>query len=162
MGDRSRSGKESPYDLLRVKAVIDATCSPNREVALIGVVARWAVAQGIGKSTVSTIWRSHNIKPHRTESFKLSRESEVLGEAYRRGRSVPESSGQGDGAVYRRKEPNSGAGSHPAGLPIKKGRCGTMTHDYKRNGTTTLFAALDVIEGKVIGDCYSVTGIRSS
>ena len=40
------------------------------------------------------------------------------------------------------------------GLPLKKGRCGTMTHDYKRNGTTTLFAALNVLEGKVIGDCY--------
>src|ERR1035441_7611324 len=40
------------------------------------------------------------------------------------------------------------------GLPIKKGRCGTMTHDYKRNGTTTLFAALEVLQGKVIGQCY--------
>ena len=40
------------------------------------------------------------------------------------------------------------------GLPMKKGRCGTMTHDYKRNGTTCLFAALDVLEGKVIGSCY--------
>jgi hypothetical protein len=39
------------------------------------------------------------------------------------------------------------------GLPLKKGRCGTMTHDYKRNGTTTLFAALNVLEGKVIGRC---------
>ena len=48
------------------------------------------------------------------------------------------------------------------GLPIKKGRCGTMTHDYKRNGTTTLFAALNVIQGKVIGDCYPVTGTKSS
>ena len=47
------------------------------------------------------------------------------------------------------------------GLPMKKGRCGTMTHDYKRHGTTTLFAALDVLDGKVIGRC-SVTGIRSS
>jgi hypothetical protein len=43
--------------------------------------------------------------------------------------------------------------THP-GLPLKKGRCGTMTHDYKRHGTTTLFAALDVLAGKVIGDCY--------
>jgi hypothetical protein len=40
----------------------------------------------------------------------------------------------------------------PTGLPLKKGRCGTMTHDYKRNGTTTLFAALDLLQGKVIGD----------
>ena len=41
------------------------------------------------------------------------------------------------------------------GLPLKKGRCGTMTHDYKRHGTTTLFAALDVLQGKVIGQCYA-------
>ena len=40
------------------------------------------------------------------------------------------------------------------GLPLKKGRCGTMTHDYKRNGTTTLFAAIELLEGKVIGQCY--------
>src|SRR5437763_16374572 len=40
------------------------------------------------------------------------------------------------------------------GLPIKKGRCGTMTHDYKRNGTTTLFAALEILEGKVVGECH--------
>jgi transposase len=40
------------------------------------------------------------------------------------------------------------------GLPMKKGRCGTMTHDYKRNGTTCLFAALNVLEGMVIGSCY--------
>jgi hypothetical protein len=48
------------------------------------------------------------------------------------------------------------------GLPMKKGRCATMTHDYKRNGTTTLFAALDILEGKVIGAACSATGIRNS
>jgi hypothetical protein len=41
------------------------------------------------------------------------------------------------------------------GLPMKRGRCGTMTHDYKRHGTTTLFAALNVVDGKVIGQCTS-------
>jgi len=40
------------------------------------------------------------------------------------------------------------------GLPIKKGRCGTMTHDYKRNGSTTLFAALETLQGKVVGECH--------
>ncbi len=48
------------------------------------------------------------------------------------------------------------------GLPLKPGRCGTMTHDYKRNGTTTLFAALDVLDGKVIGGCMQPHGIRNS
>src|SRR5207244_2603586 len=41
------------------------------------------------------------------------------------------------------------------GLPLKKGRCGTLTHDYKRNGTTNLFAALEVLEGRVIGQCFA-------
>lgn len=53
----------------------------------------------------------------------------------------------------RREEPDSGAGSYAAGLPIKKGRYGTMTHNYKRNGTTTLFAALDTLQGEVVGEC---------
>jgi len=44
--------------------------------------------------------------------------------------------------------------TQPAGLPLKKGRCGTMTHDYKRNGTTTLFAALNMLDDKVIGECH--------
>ena len=48
------------------------------------------------------------------------------------------------------------------GLPLKPGKCGTMTHDYKRNGTTTLFAALNVLDGKVVGRCMPHTGIRSS
>ena len=48
------------------------------------------------------------------------------------------------------------------GLPMKPGRRGTMTHDYKRHGTTTLFAALNVLTGKVIGQCHAVIGIRNS
>ena len=52
------------------------------------------------------------------------------------------------------EEPNSGPATYPARTALKKGRCGTMTHDYKRHGTTTLFAALDVLAGKVISDYY--------
>ena len=54
-----------------------------------------------------------------------------------------------------RKEPIQALDRTQPGLPLKKGRCGTMTHDYKRNGTTTLFAALNVLEGKVIGQCQA-------
>ena len=71
-----------------------------------------AVNQGIGKSTVSNIWRSHNIKPHRTKTFKLSRDPKFLEKLTDVVGCRPKSSGQGDGALYRRKEPNSGAGSH--------------------------------------------------
>jgi transposase len=66
---------------------------------------------------------------------------------------ISESSGQIAGSLRGRKESNPGPGQDQPGLPLKKGRCGTMTHDYQRNGTTTLFVALSMLDGKVIGDC---------
>ena len=115
-----------------------------------------AVAQGISKSSVNRIWRSHNLKPHRTETFKLSRDprfleklTDVVGlylnHCPMTSRLVLCVDEKGQIQALQRTQP---------GLPLKKGRCGTMTHDYKRHGTTTLFAALDVLAGKVIGDCY--------
>ena len=113
-----------------------------------------AAVQGISKSTVSKIWRSHNIRPHRTETFKLSRDPkflEKLTDVVGLYLNPPEKAivlcidEKSQIQALQRTQP---------GLPLKKGRCGTMTHDYKRHGTTTLFAALDVLAGKVIGDCY--------
>ena len=68
---------------------------------------------------------------------------------------------QGIVLLCGREEPNSGSARTQPVLPLKKGRCGTMTHDYKRHGTTTLFAALDVLAGKVIVTAISVTATRS-
>ena len=113
-----------------------------------------AQAQGISKSTVSNIWRSHNIKPHRTETFKLSRDPrflEKLTDVVGLYLNPPDKAMV---LCIDEKSQIQALDRTQPGLPIKKGRCGTMTHDYKRNGTTTLFAALDVIQGKVIGDCY--------
>src|SRR5512142_647524 len=76
--------------------------------------------------------------------------SAVRGETRRRGRPVPEPAGQGRGALLDEK---SQVHRTQPSLPMKKGRAGTMTHDYKRHGTTTLFAALDVLTGAVIGQC---------
>jgi transposase len=113
-----------------------------------------AAAQGISKSTVSKIWRSHNIKPHRAETFKLSRDPkflEKLTDVVGLYLNPPEK------AIVLSVEEKSQIQAlqrTQPGLPLKKGRCGTMTHDYKRHGTTALFAALDVLAGRVIGDCY--------
>ena len=113
-----------------------------------------AAAQGISKSTVSNVWRSHNLKPHLTKTFKLSRDPkflEKLTDVVGLYLSPPDKvivlcvDEKSQIQALNRTQP---------GLPLKKGRCGTMTHDYKRNGTTTLFAALDLLQGKVIGDCY--------
>jgi transposase len=113
-----------------------------------------ALAQGVSKSTVSNIWRSHNIKPHRSKTFKLSRDPkflEKLSDVIGLYLNPPD---QAIVLCVDEKSQIQALDRTQPGLPIKKGRCGTMTHDYKRNGTTTLFAALDVLQGKVIGDCH--------
>ena len=113
-----------------------------------------AVAQGISKSTVNTVWRSHNIKPHRSETFKLSRDPkflEKLTDVVGLYLNPPQ---KAIVLCVDEKSQIQALNRTQPGLPMKKGRCGTMTHDYQRKGTTSLFAALDVLEGKVIGDCY--------
>lgn len=147
-------GRKATYDSTRIKTVIDATLQSKPRGSTHWSCRTMAAAQGISKSTVSNIWRSHNLKPHRTETFKLSRDPrflEKLTDVVGLYLNPP------DKAIVLcidEKSQIQALDRTQPGLPIKKGRCGTMTHDYKRNGTTTLFAALDVLEGKVIGDCY--------
>jgi len=147
-------GRKATYDSSRIKAVIDATLQSKPKGSTHWSCRTMAAAQGISKSTVSKIWRSHNIKPHRAETFKLSRDPkflEKLTDVVGLYLNPPEKAivlcidEKSQIQALQRTQP---------GLPLKKGRCGTMTHDYKRHGTTTLFAALDVLAGKVIGDCY--------
>ena len=124
------------------------------ELALIPLASAMAAAQGVSKSSVSRIWRSHNLKPHRTDTFKLSRDPrflEKLTDVVGLYLNPPD---QAIVLCVDEKSQIQALQRTQPGLPLKKGRCGTMTHDYKRHGTTTLFAALDVLAGKVIGDCY--------
>jgi transposase len=147
-------GRKATYDAIRIKAVIDATLQSKPRGSTHWSCRTMAQAQGISKSTVSNIWRSHNIKPHRTETFKLSRDPrflEKLTDVVGLYLNPPDKAMV---LCIDEKSQIQALDRTQPGLPIKKGRCGTMTHDYKRNGTTTLFAALDVIQGKVIGDCY--------
>ena len=147
-------GRKPTYDSTRVKAVIDATLRTKPKGSTHWSCRTMAAAQGISKSTVSQIWRSHNIKPHRTQTFKLSRDPrflEKLTDVVGLYLNPPD---QAMVLCVDEKSQIQALQRTQPGLPLKKGRCGTMTHDYKRHGTTTLFAALDVLGGKVIGDCY--------
>ena len=113
-----------------------------------------AQSQGVSKSTVNNIWRAHNLQPHRTETFKLSRDPkflEKLTDVVGLYLNPPQ---QAIRLCVDEKIQIQALDRTQPGLPIKKGRCGTMTHDYKRNGTTTLFAALDTLQGKVVGECH--------
>jgi transposase len=108
----------------------------------------------VSPATVQRIWHARGLAPHRVETFKLSgdkRFEEKLTDVAGLYLNPP------DKAVVLCMDEKSQIPAldraQPT-LPVKKGRAGTMTHDYKRNGTTTLFAALDVLTGTVIGQCY--------
>jgi transposase len=120
-------------------------------VRILGM--RTGIIVDISVSSVQRIWRAHGLQPHRVRQFKLSTDPQFVPKlrdivglyvdppAHAIVLSVDEKS---QIQALDRTQP---------GLPMKKGRAGTMTHDYKRHGTTTLFAALDVLDGKVIGRC---------
>jgi transposase len=103
---------------------------------------------------VRPLWQSHNLKPHRVKTFKLSRDAkflEKLTDVVGLYLNPPQ---QAIVLCVDEKSQIQALDRTQPGLPMKKGRCGTMTHDYKRNGTTSLFAALEVLQGRVIGQCY--------
>jgi len=112
-----------------------------------------ASAQGVSSATVQRIWDAHGLQPHRVKTFKLStdkRFSEKLTDVVGLYLNPP------DKAIVLcvdEKSQIQALDRTQASLPMKRGRAGTMTHDYKRHGTTTLFAALNLLEGKVIGSC---------
>ena len=148
-------GRKATYDAAKIKAIVDTTLQTTPKGMTHWSCRLMAARQGVSKSTVSTIWRSHNLKPHRVKRFKLSRDprfleklTDVLGLYL----NPPE---QALVLCVDEKSQIQALDRTQPGLPLKKGRCGTMTHDYKRNGTTTLFAALEVLQGRVVGQCYA-------
>ena len=147
-------GRKPSYSTDQVKAVIDTTLQSKPPGSTHWSCRIMATNRGMSKSTVSNIWRSHNLKPHLSKTFKLSRDPgflEKLTDVVGLYLNPP------DKAIVLcvdEKSQIQALDRTQPGLPLKKGRCGTMTHDYKRNGTTTLFAALDLLQGKVIGDFH--------
>jgi transposase/transcriptional regulator with XRE-family HTH domain len=147
-------GRKPTYGREKIKAVVEATLRSKPKGMTQWSCRLMAKSQGLSKSTVSNIWRSHNLKPHRVKTFKLSRDPkflEKLTEVVGLYLNPPEKALV---LCVDEKSQIQALDRTQPGLPMKKGRCGTMTHDYKRNGTTTLFAALEVLQGRVIGQCH--------
>lgn len=108
---------------------------------------------GTSRAMVNRVWRANNLKPHLSRTFKLSNDRrfvEKLTDVVGLYLSPPEHALV---LCVDEKSQIQALDRTQPGLPLKKGRCGTMTHDYKRNGTTTLFAALELVEGHLIGTC---------
>src|SRR5467141_2509370 len=115
---------------------------------------RMAAAADISYSSVQRVWHAHGLKPHLTKTFKVSRDKNFAAK-------VEDVVGlylnPPDKALVfcvDEKSQIQALDRTQPGLPMKKGRCGTLTHDYVRHGTTTLFAALNVLDGTVIGSCF--------
>lgn len=112
-----------------------------------------AKSQCLSQATVRRIWNRHGLKPHLIKTFKLSRDKQFIEKLYDVVGLYLNPPDRSLVLCVDEKSQIQALDRTQPGLPMKKGRCGTMTHDYKRNGTTTLFAALSMLDGKVIGDC---------
>ena len=110
-----------------------------------------AKAVGISVSSVQRIWRAHGLQPHRVRQFKLSNDPDFAAKLQDIVGLYVDPPDHAIVLSIDEKSQIQALDRTQPGLPMKKGRAGTMTHDYKRHGTTTLFAALNVLEGKVIG-----------
>jgi transposase len=112
-----------------------------------------AAALGTTHSLVNRVWRANGLKPHLFRTFKLSNDPKFIEKAIDVVGLYLDPPEHALVLCCDEKSQIQALDRTQPGLPLKKGRCGTMTHDYKRNGTTTLFAALEVAEGKLIGTC---------
>lgn len=153
--DHERPGRGRPATKRKhwARTIVEVTLHTSPKDATHWSVRSLAKHLGVDKSLVQRVWRTHELAPHRVRTFKLSNDKrfiekliDVVGLYLRPPEhalvlSVDEKS---QIQALDRTQPS---------LPLKKGRCGTMTHDYKRNGTTTLFAALEMASGKLIGQC---------
>ena len=112
-----------------------------------------AKAAGVSLTSVQRIWRAHGLAPHRIRTFKLSNDPKFAAKLRDIVGLYVDPPDHAVVLCVDEKSQIQALDRTQPGLPLKKGRAGTMTHDYKRHGTTTLFAAFDVLDGKVIGRC---------
>ena len=151
-GKGERAGKKPITSDLRL-AIVTKTAKEKPAHATHWSARMMAKEMGVGHTTVQRVWKEHGLKPHLTRTFKLSNDpkfAEKVVDIVGLYLNPP------DKAVVLcvdEKSQIQALDRTQPGLPMKKGRASTMTHDYKRNGTTTLFAALDVKTGEVIGEC---------
>jgi len=150
---RRGRGRKPSISAEKVRAIVHATLHERPEGETHWSCRSMAKAQGVSSATVQRIWSARDLKPHRVKTFKLSNDKrfeEKLVDVVGLYLNPPENAIVL--AMDEKSQIQALDRTQPS-LPMKPGRAGTMTHDYKRNGTTTLFAALEVLSGRVIGQC---------
>ena len=149
-----RSGRPREITDDEVQRVLAKTLEPPPDGTTHWSVRRLAAATGISSSTVHRIWRDHKLKPHRVRSFKFSKDPELVEKVIDViGLYLDPPKGALVLCVDEKTQIQALDRTQPT-LPIKPGKAQRMTHDYKRNRTTSLYAALEIATGEVTGACY--------
>ena len=112
-----------------------------------------AKAQGLRQRTIHSIWKQHGLQPHRVETFKLSRDKRFLEKLHDVVGLYLNTPDKALSICVDEKSQIQALDRTRPLLPLRAGITARQTHDYRRNGTTTLFASLSMLDGKVIGDC---------
>jgi transposase len=151
--DAPRAGRRRRLSQEMIGEIIRKTTQETPEGRTHWSTRSLAKAMGLSPSTIGRVWRRHGLKPHLSRTFKLSRDPkflEKLDDIIGLYLNPPEHA-----LVFSVDEKSQiqALDRTQPGLPLVPGRSGTMTHDYKRHGTTTLFTALNTLDGKVIGTC---------
>ena len=151
--DKTRPSRIAPLSAEKKLAIIEKTATEKPSNATHWSARKMAEAVGVSHRSVQRVWAGAGLKPHLVRTFKLSNDpkfAEKVVDVVGLYMNPPE---RALVLCVDEKSQIQALDRTQPGLPIKKGRAQTMTHDYKRNGTTTLFAALDVATGTVIGKC---------
>jgi transposase len=152
--DAPRSGRPREIDDDEVQRVVAKTLEPPPDGSTHWSVRRLAAATGIAPTTVHRIWRDHRLKPHQVRSFKFSNDAQLVEKVIDVvGLYLDPPKGALVLCVDEKTQIQALDRTQPT-LPIKPGKAQRMTHDYKRNGTTSLYAALEIATGEVTGSCY--------
>lgn len=147
-------GRKREISAAKVKRIVHDTLHLKPRGATHWSCRTMADRHKVSSATVQRIWDAHGLQPHRVETFKLSTDPEFvekLTDIVGLYLNPPDKAAI---ICVDEKSQIQALDRTQPGLPMKRGRCGTRTHDYKRHGTTSLFAALNVLEGTIIGNCY--------
>ena len=154
LADAPRSGRPRTVDDDEVAGVLAMTLQPPPDGTTQWSVRRLAAATGVAPTTVHRIWRDHKLKPHQVRSFKFSHDPQLAEKIVDVvGVYLDPPKGALVLCVDEKTQIQALDRTQPT-LAIKPGKAARMTHDYKRNGTTSLYAALEIATGEVTGACY--------
>lgn len=151
--DAPRGGRKPARREGATKLIVERTTQTKPANATHWSTRTLANELGVSPSMVQRVWKANGLKPHLVKTFKVSNDKRFVEKMRDIVGLYLNPPGHALVLCADEKSQIQALDRTQPGLPIKKGRCGTMTHDYKRNGTTTLFAALELAEGRLIGSC---------